>query len=648
MDKSSDSKKRHNKLVQVIQNFFTKVLQLVIQSRTDQDPQTPKINKWFNLYMPSIDSESVRLECKPWRSHADLALFPPMIIETYLDLRQLDKSEMVMLDDGRGGVWPVADSAAKKLEIVLERWLIEFDRSASAHHTDELPLIYKQAIVLLRVIYTLARLLPCHKLLKTVGASKNLLLKTRVINGSQPVTSKGRIGLLKPIVGGTALHMTQRELGPIPSALGTLRVLVAYRHHHKFYTQGHEEHLLSRFSVLDKESRLEKERLEKESLEKERSEKEAKPRGSSFDSFTEKYSVLPCTSEHDIPRLRKLVGHAPRPSIQPFKVGLIGLSPPPGSVSVASGTPMERRISITSTRSGSNASLVALLRNPRGSISSTNTATTPTVTSPSAIGTAAMSRTISLSHGDEPDLSLTPRFLLSFGLRQSRRFSNTLVRFAVSNDAYLSESADLTSLAPFSGLYADDDISSFVQMIDGTSELRLSNFNSEARETPSNDSSAQFEAISRFQLLKSQYQQLSDSVNASLVLQQNPASSKSGSSSRVSGRRSLRLSPAPLLPRGSFDHNIPSIFQRLDTVERRDSADLGMKELKAGFFGARSALPRTETPKVVLGLATSPSIYQSVKQPITYEDVFDEEDDESSKPMDYDNDDLLFEMTDTR
>lgn len=230
----SSARRKQSKLVQVVQNFFTKTLQVIVQARSAADTKplqygggtpentaesgggavsepaasTSKINKWFNLHLPSLDAEWARQELRPWRLHTthsalqtagqnpgqnpahstdfDLLHFPPMIIETYLDLRQLSACEMVVLEDDHGGLWPVAEgSSSRKLEVVLERWLIEFDRTACSTTTpsgpnsasgaapkpaEELPHVYKQAIVLLRVIYGIVRLLPAYKARKSSPA----------------------------------------------------------------------------------------------------------------------------------------------------------------------------------------------------------------------------------------------------------------------------------------------------------------------------------------------------------------------------------------------------------------------------------------------------------------------------------------------
>lgn len=758
-------KKQHAKLLVVMQNFFTKALQTIVQARLapelapssyqhEESSTSSKINKWFNLLVPAASDEWLRAEIKQWRSQAESYGLPPLIIETYLDLRQVLGREMVMLEDDNGNSWTVVDSGHKKQEVVVERWLIEFDRNLALSLTvDELPLIYKQAIVLLRVLFGITRLLPAHKLKKHVAKLlKNLFVRNRFVDAKQPISLKGRIGLSKPIIPHQMLmtdsHMTQRVFEPIETSLGTLRVSVAYRNHYKFKAQDNEERLSDHFLILDKEregsrnlgnsqqsethtvSRLSlrsrsgsivasTSRLHSRSASV-AAEPVSRPQLKTRDSLGEKNSLLPCTSMHQHeesspgPRAQtkpKSVSIAPiRPSIQPFKVGSISNSPPPLSglahtPTSLTGLSMERRISITSNRLGSNASLAALLRNARGSTSLSNTPNTIAISgSQNNINALLIPRSVSSSHGlhlqaddhySENVLSV-PRFSSSFGSRQGRRFSNSSRLNSISNNetnpSLLGTSVELNASVPFSGLYVDDDISSFVRMIDGKLDLRLSSSQHESKSgTPQNDSGSHLLAFNRFQLLKSQHQQLGESVSASLILQHNQLGSResqaSGSGSKPSSRKSSHLiySPPPLLPANSYDHaHMPSITSRLN-----DSSGLDSRE---GSGSPRSILPKQSSysggsvpylksgnNKLVLspltattiahathmpssegvsGLATSPSVYVKAKRPIEYEDVFEEDDDThdfygehktaGQHDMSYDNDDLLFEMTDTK
>lgn len=677
-----DASKKHNsKLVQVLQNFFSKALQIVLQARSLQDPSSHKINKWFNLHMAAPSDDWLRHEIKLWKSFSDVSQLPPMIIETYLDLRHLSPREIVVLEDDSGNTWTVAKGGTKKLEIVVERWLIEFDNTVTVP-SDELPLIYKQAIVLLRVMYGMARLTPAYKLKKLLAklAPKGMVLRNKFVDGKQPISSKGRIGLSKSIIPHQMLlnsHMTQRSFTPIDTTLGLLRVSVAYRNHHKFTVQDNEEMLSNHFLITDQHQgshvehdhdvdAIHDDQVPLVHIRDDGNDRDPHDTGSihaRFDisddaenatstqtasKFHSDKSLLPCSSD-ERPRIR--------PGIQPFKVG--ALSSSPGTPTLPSS--MERRVSITSNRSGSNASLAALLRNPRGSTSSSNT----------PVGQAAILFPRSISSGSHlhDEYEHTPRFLSSFGSRISRRFSG-----ARENASILGASIELGSSAPMSGLYIDDDISSFVRMIDGKSDLRLSSSNHDP------DSNV---SLGRFQLLKSQHQQLSESVSASLVFHNSDSKPGSRKLSTVYTPPHSVYSPPASLPTGSLEGRMPSINSRLhesgDSLRSHSSfqskgssykgsykGEFAKNFSKSSFQSNVSFLKRPLTSpmataatvhahtETVSGLSTTPSVYVGAKKPIKYEAVFDDDDEYMGKSSimtradDYDNDDLLFEMTDTK
>lgn len=273
---SSYNKRQSVKLGQVIQNFFGKAVQIVLQSRVPSswnEGEENKVNKWFNLYLPTL-STSAKEDLRLWKiqpqattsssvtsSSSDVASLPPMIIETYLDLRKLGPRQTVVLKDDTGNPWTVAKGGAKKQEVVLERWLIEFDPlEVSGFNVDELPFIYKQAIVLFRSLYAFTRLMPAYKLYRNLNQqsqlTSSLSIGIKVLDGKQPISSKGRVGLSKSIIPHQMLvtesHMQQKHFSPIQTTMGTLKVSIAYRTHHNFCVHDSEEILSTHFISIDK------------------------------------------------------------------------------------------------------------------------------------------------------------------------------------------------------------------------------------------------------------------------------------------------------------------------------------------------------------------------------------------------------------
>lgn len=739
-------RKQNAKLTQVIQNFFSKSIQIVVQSRVQSDsyktverrkigdnegPNTgSKINKWFNLhlYNDTIAKEDLKL----WKSCNDLSRIPPMIIEIYLDLRQLTARQTVVLRDDNGNPWTVAKGGSKKQEVVLERWLIEFDgNNVSGSIVDELPLIYKQAIILFRSLYGYTRLMPAFKLKRSLKKS-NLSLGSKVLDGKQPISSKGRIGLSKSIIPHQMLttesHMSHKHFSPIQTTLGTLKVSIAYRNHYEFSIHDNEELLSTHFINIDDENQTEITPMESDSKDElnantnepdhdeghygdiEQSNENIQlpdaripyvhEKGSSDTdkripiSNEASRSISPCTTsshllKEDLPRkvsTNPLNIVQQRPPIHPFKVGSISSSPPLANAANQIGSSLERKISITSNKSASNASLAAVLRNPRSSTSSTNTtANIPIANNNSNQNNPSFPRSVSSSHGSNlvhdhdlpfsnPDSTTnTPRFSSSFGSRASRRFSNTSMRqnsVRGNNDtsSLLATSAGLASSgAPMSGLYIDDDIGDFVRMIDSKSDLRFMSYhsNNDSKISYTQGSNSQVDALNKFQMLKNQHQQLSDSVSASLILHHNQLSG-----SRPSSRKSSHSinSPSPSFPSGSYDNShMPSINSRLreksisrgeDINERGSRHPSSSRKNSFDYAGnnnsnpsfvkapninklvsspvtsttpAHSNLHRTNNETgVISGLATTPSIYSNRRH---YESVFDDDDEDVHPDM---------------
>lgn len=610
-------KKQNAKLTQVVQNFFTKSLQVILTARSENIDHTndSKLNKWFNLLIPvSVNSSVNKDELKLWKSCGDLSSIPPMIIETSVDLRHLTNKNSLMLRDSNGNSWGVIKDNSKKNEVVIERWLIEFDTNeVSGSIIDELPLIYKQAIILFRNLYGFLRLMPAFKLRNSLN--DQLSLTNRIIDGKQPISSKGRIGLSKSIIPHQMLttdsHLIQKNFHTIQTSLGTLKVSTIYRRHADFALNDNDDILMYLDEKLEGKLDKSDEKLE-EKLQDKPDEK--------LDVSVKSMSISPNTRETpNIPV---------RPSIQPFRVGSIGTSPPPQS--------LERRISITSNKSTSNASLAAMLRNPRGSGSST-IGNIPISNSISQ-NANSVPRSISSSHGEsespnpEAIPSSTPRFSSSFGSRASRRFSNTSVRQSILqqnlyDQSYLGTSAGLTtSTNPLSGLYLDDDISDFVRMIDSKTDLR---FTGKSPNSIGSQNNNEGDVLNKFQLMKYQHQQLGDSVNQSLILQQN------NPSSQVSSRKSSHSqSISPFERLNPSNQNLPTIDSKLERNEQK-------------------LLPAPEKPiSGVKGLSTTPSVYAN-RRSIQYENVFEDDDDGEDyylqlkgQKNEEEDDDLLFTMSD--
>lgn len=690
------SKKQTAKLTQVLINFFTKAAQVILDSRANSESQsfneTPfdantdhqnhRINKWFNLHMLSSYG-ATKEDLKLWKS-ADVGTIPPMIIETYLDLRQLPANQTLVLLDDQKHPWTVASANGKKQEVVLERWLIEFDQKMSSQATDELPLIYKQAIILFRTLYGYSRLMPAYKLKKK--NMNKLSLGNKILDGSQPISSKGRIGLSKSIINQPdSPHTTQKNFTPISTSMGALRISIAYRNHYDFCLHEHEEVLSAQFGKRDEDTRKLMSLSPSSSL------------SSSKDQSPLSIKEQSLSPEKGLKR-------------EPYRVGSREISPTPGPISAGTqvGQPsmvqnipssLERKVSITSNKSISNASLAAFLRNPRSSTPSTNAVPITGGNSNHPYG-SSIPKSVSSSTGhddvlfSQPDSSNnTPRFSSSFGSRASRRFSNTSIRQQTPLSDYFAHGNSVD--AALSGLYVDDDINDFVRMIDSKSDLKLGRSSTDdsikTRPVIESADSSDAAVLRRYQLLKGKHQQLSDSVNASVILQSRQSSRKSSLNSppgsfdqsqlivsslqsklREASPRATSIEPnRPLItsrinssslapsattsPPKAIISNIDASNQQpqatrlssVDSVPLNDSSSSSTTANRANVLPSIKSKPTTT---VVTGMATSPSIYD-YRSSFKIDDLSINEDTTQKRKLSRkddceDEDDLLFTMSD--
>ncbi|KAI5959030.1 ATG13 [Candida margitis] len=692
------ARKQTAKLTQVLINFFTKAAQVILDSRAcsesqtfsqspfggTSDQQSQRINKWFNLHMSSA-SGAAKEDLKLWKT-ADVGSIPPMIIETYLDLRQLPANQTLVLFDEKKHPWTVSSPNGKKQEVVLERWLIEFDQNVPSQAADELPSIYKQAIILFRTIYGYSRLMPAYKLKKK--NMNKLFLGNKILDGNQPISSKGRIGLSKPIISNSQSslpqsHTTQKNFAPINTSMGLLKISIAYRNHYDFCLHEHEEVLSAHFGKHDEDARK-------------------------LMSLSPSSSSL-TSSKNESPSFSKEQSTSPAKAIvrDPYKVGSREISPTPGPIN-AGGQPgqastgqniassLERKVSITSNKSISNASLAAFLRNPRSSTPSTNAV--PIMGSNHNPYGTSIPKSVSSSTGHDdglfphPDSSNnTPRFSSSFGSRASRRFSNTSVRQQTPSSDYFGHGNSVD--AALSGLYIDDDINDFVRMIDSKSDLKLGRSNTDdsikTKPIVESNESGDANVLRKYQSLKGKHQQLSDNVNASVVLQSRQSSRKSSLNSPPGSFDQSQLIVSSLQsklrensPRAtSIEPNRPLITSRINssnaaapaataTITNADASNQeptsntklssihcsSSHSVNSSTGGnTNSVLPsiKSKPTTVVTGMATSPSIYD-YRSSLKANDrsIINEEDAIRRKKMSgkkedcEDDDDLLFTMSD--
>jgi autophagy-related protein 13 len=279
------SKETKTKITQVIRQFFAKAALVISESRVVstkviKDPalNAPLVNKWFNLEMD--ESEEIRESLRLWKSidFPSEAPPPPLVVETYLDLRDLGSKHNIYLTTcdsggndilgGSGGATGPAEKqfkvtqGGKRTEIVLERWIVQFipsdDASADSVNWDDKDLqptaIYKQAATLIRSLYTYAQILPVWALRKKLSRSKltvpPLRIGCRVLDGSQRLTSKGRIGLTKKLT--DSLEELESIYFPdLKTPFGSIKMSASHRVECDFSILDTEDFLSNQFFMQD-------------------------------------------------------------------------------------------------------------------------------------------------------------------------------------------------------------------------------------------------------------------------------------------------------------------------------------------------------------------------------------------------------------
>ncbi|CAI4865048.1 serine/threonine protein kinase regulatory subunit ATG13 [Saccharomyces cerevisiae S288C] len=265
-------------VLQLIDSFFLKTTLLICSTESSRyQSSTENIflfdDTWFEDHSELV-SELPEIISK-WSHYDGRKELPPLVVETYLDLRQLNSSHLVRLKDHEGHLWNVC-KGTKKQEIVMERWLIELDNSSptfKSYSEDETDVneLSKQLVLLFRYLLTLIQLLPTTELYQLLIKSYNgpqnegssnpitstgplVSIRTCVLDGSKPILSKGRIGLSKPIINtySNALnesnlpaHLDQKKITPVWTKFGLLRVSVSYRRDWKFEINNTNDELFS-------------------------------------------------------------------------------------------------------------------------------------------------------------------------------------------------------------------------------------------------------------------------------------------------------------------------------------------------------------------------------------------------------------------
>lgn len=260
------------KLDQIVQNFFSKVAVLVIDSRIKvkhiKGPNgARKTSKWFQI--ETEEFEDFRDELKQWKIGGSLENTPPaLVIEIYLDLSKLKESQSLTIVDDEGKRWDVMDQLnsssslsgsdsspySRNTEVILERWTVELKTTGNKPTEDFnsiLPTIYKKAIIFFRSIFTTTRLLPAWKFASQSAArNTSLALVPRCRVRTSNTTAHGA-DLLRDPIDGKSEPVTDYVFGDLDIPGARLSTTVTYRNDCSFRIDDSEALLSSRFMGID-------------------------------------------------------------------------------------------------------------------------------------------------------------------------------------------------------------------------------------------------------------------------------------------------------------------------------------------------------------------------------------------------------------
>ncbi|KAI8975663.1 autophagy-related protein 13-domain-containing protein [Mycotypha africana] len=133
----------NKKLEQMVQNFYTKATQIILQARVNfshtDNVEKHKVDKWFNI--STKENVDIKDKLKFWKSFIRYQCSehpPPLIIDIYL-------------------------KKSSDQQTLLESWTLSLTHPIPDYPVD-LPNLYKKSIVFFRVLHSLVRVLPCYSM----------------------------------------------------------------------------------------------------------------------------------------------------------------------------------------------------------------------------------------------------------------------------------------------------------------------------------------------------------------------------------------------------------------------------------------------------------------------------------------------------
>ncbi|KAE8556145.1 hypothetical protein EYB25_000845 [Talaromyces marneffei] len=621
-DTPAPGKEAMAKLNQIIANYHTKAALIILHARADLPPtfskgsDSPRVNRWFNVDLDETDE--YRDSIRRWRTcDATDNRPPPMIIETYLDVKSLTNSQTLVLIDENGKRWDVvgalaasqnASVRAKPKEVVLERWKVELGALSTRPPPDLasiLPTVYKKSIVLFRSLHAYARLLPAWKVVKRAGIMRTnpaLKIRYRIREARDADFNSSSDSLTLSLQLGNEKVVDTYSFGTTESPAGPFSVQVTYRLNVDFRVDDSESLLSSRFMGADDNYFLPS--LPSEEPSKILSQESgslplgrrglADPdRSQAYGSLSTFHQVGPIMGASPISTLRAvrdMGSTSPSSASPPRKLLSAAKAGPVGRVAGESSGAMARRpsISIQPFKAPPLSASPSLVDPPLGVSPRTSASRTITSSSlsdprtmPPPMMPASAGRKIGFeqpvlpsSVSSSPRPAPVSRYSSSFSHRRGRLSSGGTTRIDEDNISSGKASATSSGAPPGSGILADpsgasgdslhtddENISEFLKMLDLRKDL-LSPVKKAAVDAATRRTSA---ALTRFQRMRDTNAALSDSMSSSFHLHRSSSSSSRQLSSvppMVAGT-SISTASSPGKPVSPHTPHTPAIRSRL-------------------------------------------------------------------------------------
>jgi autophagy-related protein 13 len=273
-EQQSDPAAQMQRLNQVVQNFFTKSVLIILHSRVDLPPayaknsEAKRVNRWFNIELQ--ETEEYREDIRRWKTCDVKDDRPPALsVEVFLTTESLPQGQRLVIVDEDGKRWDVLNalgSSSKRsgkrrendpAEVLLERWTIDLGDQIEPLPSDMatvLPAVYKQSIVLFRALFARCNWLPAWKLSRRLGKSRSTMamkIGYRLVSGQSTSSLRRSDNLNLPLTDSTSEVASDYSFGSTPSPAGPFSVRVTYRDNCDFRIDDSEELLSSRFLGTD-------------------------------------------------------------------------------------------------------------------------------------------------------------------------------------------------------------------------------------------------------------------------------------------------------------------------------------------------------------------------------------------------------------